>query len=73
MHFKRGSKCKLAQTAKLVLLVAVKGRRRPTIPSIYAQRHFMNHKYNAAIGIETLKRNKTLKHTGGPSHSDLAA
>ena len=38
----------LAQAAKSELLVAVKGRERSTIPSIYAQRLFMGPKYNSA-------------------------
>src|SRR5210317_1000694 len=42
------------RAAKLDLLVAVKGRERSTIPSIYAQRLFMDHKNNVATGVEEL-------------------
>ena len=38
----------LTQAAKSELLVAVKGRERPSIPSIYAQRLLMGLKYNVA-------------------------
>ena len=41
-------------TAKSELSVAVNGRERSTIPSIYAQRLFMDHKNNVATGVEEL-------------------
>src|SRR5210317_2189235 len=44
----------LAQAAKSELLVAVKWRERPSIPSIYAQRLPMGPKYNVAICVEEL-------------------
>ena len=54
----------LRQAAKTELLVAVKGREMPTIPSIYAQMLFMvGPKCNDAISSEELGR--APKHTGG--------
>ena len=41
--FKEGQSAKSDLAAKLELLVAVKGRERSTIPSIYAQRILMGH------------------------------
>ena len=49
----------LALAAKSELLVAVKGRERSTIPSIYAQRLFMGHQNNVATCIEELGSTKT--------------
>ena len=43
-----------AQGAKSELLVAVKRRERPSIPSIHAQRLLMGPKYNVATCIEEL-------------------
>ena len=42
----------LAQASKSELLVAVKGREGPTIPSIYVQRLLVSPKYNAATSLE---------------------
>ena len=44
----------LAQAAISELLVAVKWRERPSIPSTYAQRLLMGLKYNAATCVEEL-------------------
>ena len=41
MSFKKGRKAKSAQAANLVLPVTVKGRERPSIPSMYVQRLLM--------------------------------
>src|SRR6056300_1099770 len=49
----------LAQSAKLELLVAVKWRERPSIPSIYAQRLLMGPKYNVATCVEELGSTKS--------------
>ena len=49
----------LAQAAKSELLVAVKWRKRPSIPSIYAQRLPMGPKYNVATCVEELKSTKS--------------
>ena len=51
----------LALVAKSELLVAVKGRDRPTIPSIYAQRLFMDHKNNVATCVEELGCTKNIQ------------
>ena len=48
----------LARAAKLELLVAVKWRERPSIPSIYAQRLPMGPKYNVATCVEELGSTK---------------
>ena len=45
MHFEEGqSATNLTPASKSELLVAVKGRERSAIPSIYAQRLLMGHK-----------------------------
>ena len=49
------------QAAKLDLLVAVKGRERSTIPSIYAQRLFMGHENHVATCVEELERTITYR------------
>ena len=51
----------LTQTTKSELLVAVKGRERSTIPSIYAQRLFMGHENHVATCVEELERTKTYR------------
>ena len=48
-------------TAKSELLVAVKGRERSTIPSMYAQRLFMGHQNNVATFVEELGSTKTYR------------
>src|SRR5210317_531232 len=50
----------LAQVAS-ELPVAVKGRERSTIPSIYAQRLFMGHQNNVATCVEELGCTKTYR------------
>src|SRR6056300_16808 len=49
----------LAQAAKLELLVAVKRRERPSIPSIYAQRLLMGPTYHVATCVEELGSTKS--------------
>ena len=49
----------LARAARLELLVAVKWRERPSIPSIYAQRLPMGPKYNVATCVEELGSTKS--------------
>ena len=58
-HSKRVKVPNLAQPAKLELLVAVKWRERPSIPSIYAQRLPMGPKYNVATCVEELGSTKS--------------
>jgi hypothetical protein len=53
---KRAKVPNLAQAAKLKLVVAVKGRGGPYIPSLYAQRLLMNPKYNVATSVEEFIR-----------------
>ena len=48
----------LAQEAKSEMIVAVTGRERHTIFSIYAQRLLMGPKYNSATSLEELGSNK---------------
>src|SRR5210317_1152997 len=48
-----------AQAATSELLVAVKWRERPSIPSIYAQRLLMGPKYNVATCVEELGYTKS--------------
>src|SRR5210317_848932 len=48
-----------AQAATSELLVAVKWRERPSIPSIYAQRLLMGPKYNVATCVEELGSTKS--------------
>ena len=43
MRFEEGQSAKSDPATKSELLVAVKGRERSTIPSIYAQRLLMDH------------------------------
>ena len=49
----------LAQAAKSELLVAVKWRERPSIPSLRAQRLHMDPKYNVATCVEELRSTKS--------------
>src|SRR5210317_565737 len=51
----------LAQAAKSELLVAMKGRERPSIPSMYAQRLPMGPKYNVATCVEELGSTKSYR------------
>ena len=51
----------LAQEAKSEMIVAVTGRERHTIFSIYAQRLLMGPKYNSATSLEELGSNKIYK------------
>src|SRR5210317_1023694 len=57
----------LAQAAKSELLVAVKWRERPSIPSIYAQRLLMGPKYNVATCVEEREYTKTYWRSKRPS------
>ena len=50
---------KMAQAAKSELLVAVKWRERPSIPSIYTQRLLMGPKYNVATCVDELGSTKS--------------
>src|SRR5210317_1986920 len=51
----------MAHAAKSELLVAVKGRERPTITSIYVQRLFMSYENNVATCVEELGSTKTYR------------
>ena len=60
-RLKRAKVPNLVQAAKSQLLVTVKGREWSTIPSIYAQRLFMDHENNVATCVGELRSTKTCR------------